>query len=174
MVMAHISRLPNLTSLVFAILPHSWVNPVDDSEQAFASLGKLELVYIAVPQSIKFMQWLRQVPLHKFVITFSTAADTSEARAFFAALFTAISHPSHSELYIMQDALDTQRDYCLKPCSLRLLSCFTNLTEVLIYLPGSSEIDDVTMSDLSRAWSLLETFELGEIRPPPHETQNIV
>ncbi|KAF8175418.1 hypothetical protein K438DRAFT_89657 [Mycena galopus ATCC 62051] len=162
--MAHISRLPNLTSLTVDIFPHNWTAPAVDNEQGFASLEQLTLSYSSVAESITFMEWLNQIPLFDLSIHFSTAADSSQIHALFSALSTGISHPCLSELWIHSEYTDLEESatYRVENRSFRLLFSFVNLVSVSIQVGGGFDIDDATILELSRAWPLIETLELIE------------
>ncbi|KAJ7865294.1 hypothetical protein B0H14DRAFT_3133421 [Mycena olivaceomarginata] len=160
--MAHISGFPNLTFLSFDVFPRDWVNPFVYPEPAFTSLRTLEIMYALVHESTKFMKGLHRVPLTSFTANFVDSATNFQIYAFFSAISTAISHRSLSNLLIAKDGFEESINDVLDNRSLRLLFPFAHLTTVAIYLPAAPDIDDTTMRDLTRAWTLLETLELAE------------
>jgi hypothetical protein len=160
--MAHISGFPNLTFLSFDVFPRDWVNPFVYPEPAFTSLRMLEIMYALVHESTKFMKGLHRVPLTSFTANFVDSATNFQIYAFFSAISTAISHRSLSNLLIAKDGFEESVNDVLDNRSLRLLFPFAHLTTVAIYLPAAPDIDDTTMRDLTRAWTLLETLELAE------------
>ncbi|KAJ7209351.1 hypothetical protein B0H12DRAFT_1158040 [Mycena haematopus] len=165
--MAHIARLPNLKALTFGDFPEDWSAPAVDIGQAFASLRELVLCYPAMNDTIAFLeQWFSQVPLTYFYTFFSTSADTSQMDILFSALSAGILHHCLSRLWIQSQTPNpwASDSYHVENRSFRRLFCFIGLTSVMIEADGGFDIDDSTMSELSRAWPLIQTLELRERR----------
>ncbi|KAJ7226511.1 hypothetical protein B0H12DRAFT_1328699 [Mycena haematopus] len=165
--MTHIARLPNSKALTFEVFPEDWSASAMHIEQAFASLRELALHCPSVNETIAFMeQWFSQVPLTYFYTFFSTVADTSQMDSLFSALSTGILHRCLSRLWVQSETPDSgpSDTYRVENRSFRRLFCFIGLTSVMIEADGGFDIDDSTMSELSRAWPLIQTLELRQRR----------
>ncbi|KAJ6522220.1 hypothetical protein DFH09DRAFT_1372767 [Mycena vulgaris] len=164
-------NLPNLQKLTseLLLLPTSAsVSPTTDAEP-FPSLRTLCL-NADVETTVRFIRWCNHLSLVNFETLLARFGTADQTHALCTALAVGISHASVPKLrmdssFQLVPGADSPL-YLIRPASIRILFCFTNLTFVSILSPVGIDLDNVTVADMARARPQIESLCFAAYFPP--------
>ncbi|KAJ7144099.1 hypothetical protein C8R44DRAFT_725086 [Mycena epipterygia] len=163
-----IRRFPSLTSLQLRALPAAFTFFSTADTQSFVSLRSLILDCLDIVPTTRFLGGLSQIPLVSFSVSFPDYYTAALAHTFYTTLPTAFSPSYLTNLCLDTDPQDINMadaaNYLIHRDSVRLLTCFVNLTHLYISSPVGMDLNDATISDLARAWPRIESLSLSSHR----------
>ncbi|KAJ7714606.1 hypothetical protein B0H16DRAFT_1435411 [Mycena metata] len=161
----HLCHMPNLKCLGLDTFP-SGVTFDSAEGPTFQTLRTLQLHYAALGPATEFLTMFREVSLSSLIACLVPPPTADETQYFFNAVIAAISHSSLTDITIHSDGDTTDLNhYHIRNQSLLTLTCFPNLTSIVIYAFGGFDLDNTVILAMARAWPRLEYLRLARERP---------
>ncbi|KAJ6549949.1 hypothetical protein B0H19DRAFT_1073847 [Mycena capillaripes] len=172
----HIRTVPNLKSLrIDTFLPELTLPPVRDTE-TFRALDTLQICYAPIGPTTQFLGMFCRVPLTSVSIDCSPSPTGDETHMFLTAMSAGLLHASLTQLTFGRDgeAWPDPSIHRIQRSSILLLLPFINLTILDISSSRGLALDNALISDMTRAWPLIEILHLSAryASPLPQLTLN--
>ncbi|KAJ7648196.1 hypothetical protein DFH06DRAFT_1423645 [Mycena polygramma] len=173
----HIAHLPGLTSLEITELPWSLWGSIALTPSLFPHLQRLYLGPLAIELARDFLSSFAKSQLVMLHIVLKPYATVARTNSLFDTVRVAFSHTS-LRTFTLQNNSDNfptagQENHRINSYSLDILSCFTEITTLLIRSPAGFDLNDAAVESLAAAWPRLEDLTLrtsGGMSAPIHLT----